>query len=242
MPAHAFLPPLPAQVTTNSLVDICVRSGDLDRAYNLLKNPTLFPAASFTSPSPPPLAAFGDDSGGLVGGGDSAEGVTVDGEVDVDVDVGVGATDMMDSPWGDGGGSGEYETGDFQARVEGEEVAPTSATAAPTTITTTNDVESRRELEGGEGGGRGNGGMGMKGGEEDAEAEVEAEAEVGGVRLVRPSVEAFTSVLTGFAGVGDKDRALAVFQQVRGSIYRSVCLSVRLVCLVSHIMHWVDWF
>lgn len=32
--------------------------------------------------------------------------------------------------------------------------------------------------------------------------------------LARPSVEAFTSVLTGFAGVGDKDRALAVFQQV----------------------------
>lgn len=39
-------------------------------------------------------------------------------------------------------------------------------------------------------------------------------------KLVRPSVEAFTSVLTGFAGVGDKDRALAVFQQVSNATVR----------------------
>ncbi|CAM9879311.1 unnamed protein product [Ectocarpus sp. 12 AP-2014] len=106
---------LPDEVTTNSLVDICVRSGNLDRAYNLLKNPTLFP--------PPPPPQSGRDAG--------------------------------------------------------------SATAAAEAGADAGGVE------------------GTSPGGERKEA-----------GLVRPSVEAFTSVLTGFAGVGDKDRALAVFQQM----------------------------
>ncbi|CAN0498152.1 unnamed protein product, partial [Ectocarpus sp. 8 AP-2014] len=97
------------------LVDICVRSGNLDRAYNLLKNPTLFP--------PPPPPQPGRDAG--------------------------------------------------------------SATAAAEAGADAGGVE-----------GTSPGGAGKETG------------------LVRPSVEAFTSVLTGFAGVGDKDRALAVFQQM----------------------------
>ncbi|CBN79142.1 conserved unknown protein [Ectocarpus siliculosus] len=109
---------LPDEVTTNSLVDICVRSGNLDRAYNLLKNPTLFPL--------PPPPQPGCDAGS------AATAATA--EAGADAGGGVEGT----SP----GGAGK-ETG-----------------------------------------------------------------------LVRPSVEAFTSVLTGFAGVGDKDRALAVFQQM----------------------------
>lgn len=92
-----------------------MRSGNLDRAYNLLKNPMLFP--------PPPLPQPGRDAG--------------------------------------------------------------SATAAEEAGTDAGGVE-----------GTSPGGAGKEAG------------------LVRPSVEAFTSVLTGFAGVGDKDRALAVFQQV----------------------------
>ncbi|CAM9857198.1 unnamed protein product, partial [Laminaria digitata] len=117
------------QVTTNSLVDICVRSGELDRAYDLLKNPTLFPAAA------------GAEAGEEAGGAAAAAGA--------------------------------------RGRAAGEGAA----------------------RGGGGGGGRGEAGGGEVGG-------------AGEVPLVRPSVQAFTSVLTGFAGVGDKDRALAVFQQM----------------------------
>lgn len=130
------------QVTTNSLVDICVRSGNLDRAYQLLKNPTLLPASV---PSPTTR---------LAAGADSASG------------------------------------GDAEETAAG--TPPGGSTATPTMVAGKSDPE------------RGVRDMGVGG-----------EGAGGGVRLVRPSVEAFTSVLTGFAGVGDKDRALAVFQQVR---------------------------
>lgn len=146
------------KVTINSLVDICVRSGDLDRAYNLLKNPSLFP--------------------GVGGIGDRA------GAVDDEAGVDTGAADMVDSPWREG--ADEDRNGGGDGRYEGEE-----ATA---------EGEGGRSVAGAEatgGYGEGDGGAWR------------------GVGLVRPSVEAFTSVLTGFAGVGDKDRALAVFQQVR---------------------------
>lgn len=157
-------------MTINSLVDICVRSGDLDRAYRLLKNPTLYPSSS-----PGATAPLGG------GGGDWA------GAVDkVDVEVEIGAADMVDSPWGEGGDEGGV--GDSGYEAEGVAV----------------------EVEVGRAAGAAAVGAGATGGYGEAEGGAWR-----GVGLVRPSVEAFTSVLTGFAGVGDKDRALAVFQQVR---------------------------
>lgn len=138
-------------MTINSLVDICVRSGDLDRAYNLLKNPTLY--------TPP---AGGEGWPGDVG----------------EAQVEVGAADRVDSWRGEGSGGGGYEVEDAPAEGGGGRVAAAGARA------TGGYAEGGREAW-------------------------------GGLRLMRPSVEAFTSVLTGFAGVGDKDRALAVFQQVR---------------------------
>lgn len=147
-------------MTINSLVDICVRSGDLDRAYNLLKNPTLF------TPSPPPTPPAAPGAGGGWAGA---------------VDEVVGETGAADTVGSARGGDGEDETTEPAPELQEErEAAATAATAT--------------------------------GGSREGEAGAWR-----GVGLVRPSVEAFTSVLTGFAGVGDKDRALAVFQQVRQS-------------------------
>ncbi|CAM9388927.1 unnamed protein product [Scytosiphon promiscuus] len=109
----------PDEVTTNSLVDICVRSGNLDRAYKLLKDPTLLPAAA-----PTPTVR-------LDGGSDLASA----------------------------------------ANAEGTGAATATGTSASSPSVAAAEADPERD-------------------------------------------DAFTSVLTGFAGVGDKDRALAVFQQM----------------------------
>lgn len=285
-------------------MDICVRCGDLDRAYKLLKNPTLFPRAApaagrgrldaseldknaSMSPADPQEVSSASRAASGATAAAIREDRAPEGLVDNARSTLVGAEGTMDavrpaevSGMGEPGGetlkgdksspgrrrrrteSSGFTVGaeagvvDRENMVEPETMdepaqgwrddpdAGARATAGSTTLEDDisgvrggraksgmkNRIEGSRESLPADGGGlkedvdvrRGTVGRGDDGFIE-AEGVVENQGSGfgegrkqgdGGVMLVRPSVEAFTSVLTGFAGVGNKDRALAVFQQV----------------------------
>lgn len=251
-----------------------MRSGELDRAYDLLKSPTLFPAASSASME---ASAWGgvDDNfvpGGLQKREEIEEGMGEGGsggagEVGIEKEMAVGhlgeeagvagvpapleagttaaaataaaAAAIVASRPGSvdgvpGGGRGEEGSDARGGAVDPVAAGNVAETTGEGVDSAGVDSAGGGGVEGGGSyyGGRVGGQWGVKGqvGEREGDGERRTAGagaaaaagggvgEEGGVLLARPSVQAFTSVLTGFAGVGDKDRALAVFQQVMGSL------------------------
>lgn len=245
-------------------MDICVRSGDVDRAYNLLKNPTFLPAsASLGNPSSD-VSAAPSAVAARAGTADISPGGSLEaGTADDLGEVGKGGTTIVDedavgqkeddvggllSLLSNGVRGGDGTTGSASMNrtlsalnsealtagdVEADEmrlpsglIDPTEAAPAPPAPAPAAATAVVMTLEAGveEGAERiPSSSVDAVAGKERLEAENSGDGGEGPYeggdrgKLVRPSVEAFTSVLTGFAGVGDKDRALAVFQQVRRS-------------------------
>ena len=222
-------------------MDICVRSGEVDRAYKLLKNPDLVlaPASPGTplreelddkATSPEPVVTAnraGTREGRVEGSG--AEGVAIaqelgagkgdavvvtgererDGDAEKENEDDVeGLLSLLTDREGDNEGfrAGSASVGRPTAGSEATAKADTSADARgdaslpPASLIDPVANEEKVSVTGRSG---------------DVGERAASRSKGSGGVLPRPSVEAFTSVLTGFAGVGDKDRALAVFQQAR---------------------------
>lgn len=253
-----FFPALPCQVTINSLVNICVRCGDLDRAYSLLKDPSL---TRLDGPKPSSAYPRGSSSVGsgvqreapprldpqpevrletnraaaiqskrlrdAVDGGDGR--VSAAGAAGARVNK-LPATDSISSQrrvedefWSDGviyqgmDEAGRDTEGLREGGVSGGKVSPSGPTVVPKPsefVAGTRDAKgeprvssTRDSVALGSGEDQAERDRGMK---NDLKRGAWAKSPV-----IRPSVGAFTSILAAFAGIGDKDRALGVFQQVK---------------------------
>lgn len=220
-----------------------MRCGDLDRAYSLLKNPTLIPPPQTESSvtkhvyNQPPGSRIskGAKMGTFRG---SVSGTVPRSKVRGRI-PGLGAAEVPEWPGPEpvsasfhgpvlrseidsSGVSGQAVDVDEESRAESADRAGTDGDDGDRGQVATTEAagalygDAEKALTEGE---MGSLGRVRSSGEERIDGamnEDHAQRRAGEQgRLARPSVEAFTSVLTGFAGVGDKARALAVFQQVR---------------------------